>query len=257
MRVDNNLTDWFQTLTGVKQGCILSPQLLKILLELVITTAIEDSNIGLKLNGSTVNNLCFAYDIALMAESDEADLLTLVDLIHTTSKQFGLTINIGKTEVQVINKEPKPVSISIQGKILNQVQSFIYLLGVINEDATSSYDIKRRIGLAMGGMQKLSVIWRAKEISLSTKMELYRVLILSIATNGLESWTIKKKDEQRLLTFEMSCLRRITEASRRDRIKKCNYQSINKLRDLYCTKNPEQAAPIIRACIPNAKHQVT
>ena len=218
VRVDNDLTDWFQTLIGVRQGCILSPQLFNILLELVITTAIEDSNIGLRLNGSIVNNLRFADDIALMAES-EADLQTLVDLVHTTSKQFGLTINIGKTEVQVINKEPKPVSISIQGKTLNQVQSFTYLGGVINDDATSSHDIKRRIGLAMGGMQKLSVIWRAKEISLPTKMELYRVLILSITTYGSESWTLKKKDEQRLLTFEMSCLRRITGVSRRDRIK--------------------------------------
>ena len=114
-----------------------------------------------------------------MAES-EADLQTLVDLVHTTSKQFGLTINIGKTEVHVINKEPKPVSISIQGKTLNQVQSFTYLGGVINEDATSTHDIKRRICLAMGGMQKLSVISRAKEISLPTKMELYRVSFDSI-----------------------------------------------------------------------------
>ena len=95
--LDKDLTDWYQTLTGVRQGCILSPQLFNILLELVITTSIEDSNIGLKLNGSTVNNLRFADDIALMTES-EADLQTLVDLVHTASKQFGLTINIGKTE---------------------------------------------------------------------------------------------------------------------------------------------------------------
>ena len=118
VRVNNDLTNWFQTLTGTRQGCILSPQLFNILLELVITTAIEDSYTGLRLNGSIVNNLRLADDIALMAES-ETDLQTLVDLVHTTSKQFGLTINIGKTEVQVINSEPKPVSISIQGKTLN------------------------------------------------------------------------------------------------------------------------------------------
>ena len=88
VRVDNDLTGWFQTLTGVRQGCIFSPQLFNILLELVITTAIEDSNIGLKLNGSTVNNLRFGDDIALMAES-EGDLQTLVDLVHTTSTQFS------------------------------------------------------------------------------------------------------------------------------------------------------------------------
>ena len=85
MRVDNDLTDWFQTLAGVRQRYILSPQLFNILLELVITTAIEDCNICLRLNGSIVNNLRFADDIALMTES-ESDLQTLVDLVHTTSK---------------------------------------------------------------------------------------------------------------------------------------------------------------------------
>ena len=120
MRVNNDLTDWFQTLTGVRQGCILSHQLFSILPELVITTAIEDSNIGLNVNGSTVNTLRFSDDIALTAKS-AADIQTLVDLVHVTSKQFGLTINIRKAEVQVVNKEPKPVSISIQEKTLNQV----------------------------------------------------------------------------------------------------------------------------------------
>ena len=59
---------------------------------------------------------------------------------------------------------------------------------------------QKRIGLAMGGMQKLTSIWKSKEITTKTKIELYRVLILSIATYGSESWTLKKRYESNRLT---------------------------------------------------------
>ena len=68
----------------------------------------------------------------------------------------------------------------------------------------------------MGGMQKLTTIWKLKEVTIETKRELYRVLILSIASRGSQSWTLKKRDEHRLLVFEMSCLRRILGGSGRD-----------------------------------------
>ena len=211
VRVDDNITEWFRTLTGLRQGCILSPQLFNILLELVISLAIQDlSIIGINLQGMTINNLRFADDIVLLADSVE-DLLTLVTNIHTVSRKFGLTINKGNTEVQMITKESKPMSVYIDEVKLKQVT---YLGGVISENSTCTYDIKRRIGLAMGGMQKLTSIWKSKEITTETKIELYWVLILSIATYGFESWTLKKRDEHGLL--EMSCLRRILGVSRRE-----------------------------------------
>ena len=85
--------------------------------------------------------------------------------------------------------------------------------------ASSEGDIKRRIGLAMGIMQKLNSIWKSSEITTLTKLELYRVLVLSIATYGCEIWTLKKKDEQRLLIFEMACLRKIRGVTRLDKIR--------------------------------------
>ena len=208
VRVDNDITEWCRTLTGVRQGCVLSPQLFNILLELVISLAIQDLSIGINLQGMTINNLGFADDIVLMADSVE-DLQTLVTNVHTVSRKFGLTINKGKTEVQMISKESKPMSVYIDEEKLKQVETFTYLRGVITDKSTFTDDIKRRIGIAMGGMQKLNTIWKSKEITIETKIELYRVLILSIATYGSESWTLKKRDEHRLLVFEMSSLRRI------------------------------------------------
>ena len=69
VRVDDDITEWFRTLTSVRQGCILSPQLFNILLELVISLAIQDLSIGINLQGMTINNLQFADDIALLADS--------------------------------------------------------------------------------------------------------------------------------------------------------------------------------------------
>ena len=227
VRVDDDITEWFRTLTGVRQGCILSPQLFNILLELVISLAIQDLNIGINLQGMTINNLRFADDIVLLADSVE-DLQTLVTNIHTVSRKFGLTINKGKTEVQIITKESKPMSVYIDEVQLKQVETFTYLGGVISENSTCTDDIRRRIGLAMGGMQKLTSIWKSKEITTETKIELYRVLILSIATYGSESWTLKKRDEHRLLVFEMSCLRRILGVSRRDKLRNSSIRETTK-----------------------------
>ena len=97
-------------------------------MELVISLAIQDLNIGINLQGMTINSLRFADDIVLLADSVE-DLQTLVTNIHTVSRKFGLTINKGKTEVQMITKESKPMSVYIDEVKLKQVETFTYTLG--------------------------------------------------------------------------------------------------------------------------------
>ena len=89
-------------MVGVWQGCIVSPQLFNIELELVMTYATCDATVDFHIQGQLVNNQRFADDIALLAESNE-DLQTLVTAVYT-STDMGLKINIGKTEVQVLNQ---------------------------------------------------------------------------------------------------------------------------------------------------------
>ena len=154
VRVNNDLLDWFKTFSGVRQGCILSLQLFNILLEQVITMAIQELNIGVTVQGQTINNLRVADDIVLLAESEE-DLQLLVSKVQTSSKRVGLTINQSKTEVQLqmITKVNTHISIIIEDMPLKQVPAFTYLGSVITDKSTSSEDIKRRIGLAMGNMR--------------------------------------------------------------------------------------------------------
>ena len=87
VRDDNDITEWFRSLIGVRQGCILLPQLFNILLELVISLAIQNLSIGIILQGMPINNLRFADDIVLMADSDE-DLQTLVTYVHVVLVWF-------------------------------------------------------------------------------------------------------------------------------------------------------------------------
>ena len=180
--------------------------------------ALYDQDIGARINGHIINNLRFADDIALIAESEQ-DLQKLVTLVNSSSSQLGLKISITKTQVQVVSKEPEQMNITITSQTLVQVKSFTYLGGVMTENALSDQDIKRRIWLAYAAMNTLNSIWTAKDITIPTKVTLYQTLVLSIVLYGAETWTLKAADERRLNTFEMSCLRRIMGVSRRDRLR--------------------------------------
>ena len=218
VRVNGELTEWFQTTVGVRQGCVLSPQLFNILLELVLLYATYDTPIGINVQGHLINNLRFADDIVLLTRS-EKDLQSLVDNVHLWSSNFGLKINIAKTEVQVISKQQQDINITISGAKLVQVEKFVYLGGTITQSGKCTEDIKNRIGKALGAVQNLQKIWTAKDIRCTTKLELYKVLILSILMYGSETWTLRKEDENRLLVFEMICLRKILGVTRLDKIR--------------------------------------
>jgi hypothetical protein len=96
---------------------------------------------------------------------------------------------------------------------------FVYLGGKISQKGSCSEDIQLRIGKAIGALQNLSDIWNSNQISTSSKMQLYNSLILPILMYGSETWTMKKEDENRLLVFEMTCLRKILGVTKLDKIR--------------------------------------
>ena len=144
----------------------------------------------------------------------------LVDRVQDSSCNVSLKINIAKTEVQAISKQKINLCININGTQLKQVEEFIYLGGTISEGGSCTKDIQHRIGKALEAVQALHNIWWSKEITNSTKVELYyKVLILTILLHVAETWTLKKVDANRLQTFEMMCLRKILGVTRMDEIR--------------------------------------
>jgi len=104
VRVDGVLSEWFITISGVMQGCMLSPLLSNILLEVVITLALENNEFGAKVSKFCIFNLRFADYICLIAEGSD-DLQQIVDKVYTTGNRSGLEVNRTKTEVQCIGRE--------------------------------------------------------------------------------------------------------------------------------------------------------
>jgi len=176
VRVDGGLSEWFDTIVGVMQGCVLSPLLFNIMLEVVIALALEDNEIGVNISVINISNLRFADDICLAAGSNK-DLQQLVDKVHTTSSRFGLKVSSTKTEVQCIGSEKQQMKIVLGNRQLMQCEQFVYLGGVISEDMSCDKDVTRRIGLAAGIVRNLHNIWKAKDITKSTKVLLYQTLV--------------------------------------------------------------------------------
>jgi len=223
-RIDAELSDWFRTVVGVLQGCVLSPLLFCIFLEVVMARALESDDIGAIVSGTRINNLKFADDIGLLAESP-TDLQFLVNSTEEESKRFGLTVSTAKTEVQCIPPDDRPMLTSINGVPLKQTADFVYLGGKISDSADSSADIERRIGLATGVARSLAVLWKSKDIGIPTKIRLYNTLVLSVLLYNSETWSMKEELNRKLLVFEMSVLRCIAGVTRKDRQRNTDIRS--------------------------------
>ena len=218
VRVDGELTEWFKIWVGVRQGCSLSPYLFNLMLEAMMQGALKDYTKGISINGELVNNLRFADDIDLMADSP-AELQEITQAVNESSKRFGLEINVDKTKTMTIGKEQEKLQIKLDNKTIEQVNKFVYLGGMVTEDGKSAEDIKRIIGLAAAMMAKLTKLWRSKSIKLKTKVKLYETLVIPVLMYGAETWTLKKEDERRIHTAEMGWLRRIRGVTKRDKIR--------------------------------------
>ena len=210
VKVENETTDWFNILIGVRQGCLLSPDLFNIFLEFILREAMQDNDpSGLTISGSNYNRCCFADDIATLADQLAACQEQL-DKIDLSSTKYGMEISETKTEAMVItNKKETTMNITLKGKPLKQVNEFKYLGSIITANNSSATDIKRRLGLATGAFGKLDKVWKNKKVRLTTKIRLLDALVLPVALYGCETWARTQNEDTRIAAFEMKCLRRI------------------------------------------------
>ena len=99
VRTGHGITDWFQIGKGVRQGCILSPCLFNLYVEyIMLNTRLDEAQAGVKIVGRNINNLRYADDTTLMAESEE-ELKSLLMKVKVESKKVGVKLNIQKTKI--------------------------------------------------------------------------------------------------------------------------------------------------------------
>ena len=166
---------------------------------------LEEAQAGIKIAGRNVNNLRYADDTTLMAESEE-ELKSLLMKVKVESEKVRLKLNIQKTKIMAFG----PItSWEIDGETVEIVSEFILGGSKITADGDCSNEIKRRLLLGRKGMTNLDSILKSRNISLSTKVHLLKAMVFPVVTYGCESWAIKKAKSRRMDAFELWCWRRL------------------------------------------------
>ena len=189
VRTGHGETDWFQIGKGVCQGCILSPCLFNIYAEYIMRNAGLEAQAEIRIAGRNINNLRYADDTTLMAESEE-ELKSLLMKMKEESEKVGLKLNIQKTKIMASG----PItSWQIDGETVETVAD---LLGgsKITADGDRNHEIKRRLLLGRKVMSNLDSIFKSRDITLPTKVHLVKAMVFPVVMYGCESWTIKKAE---------------------------------------------------------------
>ena len=151
---------------------------------------LEEAQAGIKIAGRNINNLRYADDITLMAETEE-ELKSLLLKVKEEREKVGLKLNILKTKIMASG----PItSWQIDGKTVETVSAFIFLGYKITADGDCSHEIKRRLLLIRKVMSNLDSILKRRDISLPTNVHLVKAMAFPVVMSGCESWSIKKAE---------------------------------------------------------------
>ena len=166
---------------------------------------LEEAQAGIKIAGRNINNLRYADDTTLMAESEE-ELKSLLMKMKEESEKVGLKLNIQKRKIMASG----PItSWETDGERVEAVLDFILGGSKITADGDCSHEIKRRILLGRKVMTNLDSIFKSRCIILPTKFCLVMAMVFPVVMYGCESWTVKKAECQRIDAFELRCWRRL------------------------------------------------
>ena len=168
----------------------MSPCLFNLYAECIIRNlGLDEAQAGIKIAGRNINNLRYADDTTLMAESEE--LKSLLMKVKEQSEKVGLKLNIQKTKIMA----SCPItSWQIDGPTMETVKGFIFLGSKITADGDCSHEIKRWLLLGRKVMTSLDSIFKSRDIAFPTKVHLVKAMVFPVVMYGCESWTMKKAE---------------------------------------------------------------
>ena len=162
---------------------------------------LEEAQAGIKIAGRNINNLRYADDTTLMAESKE-ELKSLLMKVKDKSEKVGLKFNIQKTKIMASS----PItSWQIDGETKETVTDFIFLGSKITADGDCSHEVKRCLLLGIKAITNLDSILKSRDITLPTKVHLVKAMVFPVVMYGCDSWTMKKTERRRIDAFELWC----------------------------------------------------
>ena len=150
-------------------------------------TMLDEAQAGIKIAGKNINNLRYADDTTLVAESEE-QLKNLLMKVKEESEKVGL-----KQKTNITASSPI-ISWQIDGETVQTVADFILGGSKITADGDCIHEIKRRLLLGKKVMTSLDSILKSRDITLPTKVHLVKAMVFPVVIYGFESWTIKKAE---------------------------------------------------------------
>ena len=183
VRTESGMTSEFKIKKGVRQGCVLSPNLFNLYTEKIFRE-VKDMK-GVNIGGVNINNLRYADETVLLAEGPMF-LQALLTAVNEKGKPYGMEMNIIKTKSMVIsrkNSAPK-ISISVEGKAIQQVDRMVYLGYMATEDGKCDKEIKRRIGIARTAFESMAKILTSRNISIELRSRIAKCYIWSTLLYG-------------------------------------------------------------------------
>ena len=167
-------------------------------------TGLDEAQAGIKTARRNINNLRYADDTTLMAESKE--LKSLLMKVKEDSEKIGLKLNTQKTKIMAFGSI---TSWQINGETVETVTDFILGESKITADGDCRHEIKRCLLLGRKAMTNVDSILKSRDVTFPTKVHLVKAVVFPVVMYGCESWTIKKAEHRRIDAFELWCQRRL------------------------------------------------
>ena len=212
VRIEGEYSEYNEIKRGVRQGCVMSPDLFNLYSEIILRN-LEDMP-GIRINGQMINNIRYADDTVLIAGSEQ-ELQNLLNTVVIESESKGLALNVKKTECMVVSKKkvnPK-CNVRSNGEIITQVEKFKYLGYMLTSDGRCDTEIKKRIAIAKDSFSKMSPIFKNHNLTMKTKFRVLKTYVWSVLLYGCENWTITEALRNRLEAAEMWFIRRMLRIS--------------------------------------------
>jgi hypothetical protein len=201
---------------GVRQRCCLSPILFNLYSECLTKEALEGCG-DFKIGWQIIQTVKYAGDLVLLAK-EEPVLQNMIDKLTEIGRCYGIEMNVEKTKVMRISRQPLPVKIMIDQKQLENVEYFKYLGSILTNNGRCTFEIKCRIAVAQAAFNKKRALFTST-LDLELRKKLVKCYIWSVALHDAETWTLRVVDQKHLESFEMWCLRRMEKIIWTDHVK--------------------------------------